>query len=157
MYDRCSAISGTDTGGVGVSEVLTHAADTNGYYALAIWSNNSRHSDYFIRVPGPTSVSGVEDPPLRASSTLVQNRPNPFAPGTAIKCAIAVRGRVVLSVHDVTGRKVKTLVDREMEQQYYTAYWDGRDRNGNRVAPGIYLCVLEAAGRRETMKIVLAE
>jgi flagellar hook assembly protein FlgD len=87
---------------------------------------------------------------------LVQNHPNPFGPGTVIEYGVAERGRVVLSIHDVTGRKVATLVDQEMEPGYRTACWDGADEDGSRVAPGVYLCTLEAAGRKETMKMVLA-
>jgi hypothetical protein len=156
-YDRCSAVSVADTNGLAESEVLTHAADTTAYYTLAIWSNNGRHSEYSIRIPRPADVSSVEGSPPSPTLVLVQNHPNPFGPGTAIKYGIAERGRVILSIYNVTGRRVTTLMDREMEPEFYTAYWDGTDEDGNRVAPGIYICTLEAAGRTETMKMVLAE
>jgi hypothetical protein len=155
-YDRSSAVSVADTNGVGESETMAHAADTTAYYTLAIWSNNGRHSEYYLRIPKPTDISGTKGLAPPAPFVLVQNRPNPFGPGTTIKYGIAVRSRVILSVHYVTGRRVTTLVDQEMDPGYYTACWQGVDESGNRVAPGIYLCTLEAAGQRETMKMVLA-
>jgi hypothetical protein len=154
-YDRWSAVSVADTNGAAGSEVVTYAADTTAYYAVAIWSNNGRHSEYYLRIPRPTAVSGVEGSPPRNPS-LVQNHPNPFATRTAIKYGIADRCRAILSIYDVSGRKVKTLVDQEMEPQYYTAYWDGTDESGSPVCPGIYICTLEAAGRTEKVKVILS-
>ena len=154
-YDRWSAAALSDTAGIAGSECLTHAVDTTAYYTLAIWSNNGRHSEYTISIPRPTNVAGVEYS-RPAALALVQNHPNPFGPGTVIEYGVPERGRVVLSIHEVTGRKVVTLVDREMEPGYHTSCWDGMGEDGSRVAPGVYLCTLEAAGRRNTMKMVLA-
>jgi hypothetical protein len=156
-YDRWSAVSVADTSGAAGPEVLTHAADTTAYYTVAIWSNNGRHSEYYLRIPRPTAISEVPVSPPPGSLSLVQNRPNPFTTSTAIKYGIADRCRVILAVYDVGGRKVATLIDQDMEPDYYTAYWDGTGEDGNRVCPGIYFCTLEAAGRTKKVKMVLAK
>jgi hypothetical protein len=156
-YDRWSAVSVADTNGPGGSEVLEYAVDTTAYHPVAIWSNNGRHAEYYIRIPRPTAVSGVENSPVPRKFSLAQNHPNPFVGETTINYGIADRCRVIVAIYDVNGRKVKTLVDQEMEPDYHTAYWDGMDDNGNRVCPGIYFCALKAAGRAEKVKMVLTK
>ena len=155
-YDRWSAVAVADTTGIAESEVLTHAADTTAYHTVAIWSNNGRHSEYYLRVPRPTAIAGVETSAPPRSLSLAQNHPNPFATRTEIEYGIPYRCRAILAIYDVTGRKVATLIDQEVEPGYCTAHWDGTDENGNRVCPGIYFCTLEAAGRTKEVKMVLA-
>jgi len=65
----------------------------------------------------------------------LENYPNPFASTTTIKFAIPKESEVSLKIYDVSGRLVKTLIDRKLEAGYYTI-----DCNTNNLRQGIYLC-----------------
>lgn len=86
---------------------------------------------------------------------LHQNAPNPFNPRTTIKFDLSESGPVHLSVFDVAGRLVRTLVDESMPQGSHEAVWDGRDATGQEVGSGSYLARLSFEGRVETVRMGL--
>ena len=59
-----------------------------------------------------------------------------------------------LSVFDVTGRRVRTLVDGRMEAGRFDVEWDGRDEGGRRTAPGVYFVRLQSSDFGATRKAV---
>ncbi len=67
----------------------------------------------------------------------------------------ATTARVRLLVMDVSGKLVRTLVDEPQAGGLHEAVWDGRDDRGGPVSSGIYFCVLDADGQRNTRKMVL--
>jgi len=82
--------------------------------------------------------------------------PNPFNPQTTIAFDVpAPGGRVRLSIHDVSGRLVKTLVDGQSLPGHRVIAWNGTDDAGHGVSSGIFICSLEAGGERMTQKLVL--
>jgi hypothetical protein len=80
--------------------------------------------------------------------------PNPFTDDVTIRCHLAVGGRVSLDVHDVSGRRVRTLLDRHLPAGAHTVLWDARNDTGAPVPSGIYFYRLEAAGHVKTTKVV---
>lgn len=104
--------------------------------------------------PDPFPSTDVEEATLQ-NVVLEKNRPNPFNPVTAIRYAVPARGRVVLSVYDVAGRRVATLVDGEVDGGYHDAVWDGTTDSGEGVATGIYFARLSAFGEERTQKMIL--
>jgi hypothetical protein len=104
--------------------------------------------------PDPYPGTDVEESVLDGV-VLDGNRPNPFNPVTAIRFAVPSRGRVELSVYDVAGRRVATLVDGEVDGGYHDAVWDGRTDSGEGVATGIYFARLSAFGEERTHKMIL--
>jgi hypothetical protein len=83
-------------------------------------------------------------------------RPNPFGRSTVIRYCVRADAPVSLRVHDAAGRRVATLFEGTRPAGDYDATWDGRDQGGRRVAKGVYYCRLEAGGRVETKRMVLA-
>ncbi len=86
-----------------------------------------------------TDGPGVDT--LPRSVELRPNYPNPFATSTTIAFDLsegAAGARTTLSVFDLTGRHVRTLVDASLVPGSYTAAWDGRDDAGKPVASGVY-------------------
>jgi len=69
---------------------------------------------------------------------LSQNFPNPLGSTTSITYSLARRERVTISVFDLSGRYVRSLVDEVQEPSRYSITWDGRDANGQPVSTGIY-------------------
>jgi hypothetical protein len=105
----------------------------------------------------PVSVEDQTDPyPERF--LLHQNVPNPFNPTTLIRYEVPPEGgRVLLSIYDVEGRLVHTLVDGVESPGIKFASWDGRNTAGQRVASGVYFYRLTAENFEQTLKMTLLE
>jgi WD40 repeat protein len=73
--------------------------------------------------------------------------PNPFHSSSVLRFDLEQAGAVRLTVHDVTGRHVATLVDETMAAGGHAVQWAGRDADGERVTHGIYFARLTAAGQ----------
>ncbi len=91
----------------------------------------------------------------RAQFALEQNHPNPFNPVTRIDFSLARAEQVTVALYDVSGRLVRTLVDRRLGAGVHSTEWDGRDKGGNAVAGGVYFYRLTAGNRTLTRKAVL--
>jgi hypothetical protein len=87
--------------------------------------------------------------------TLEQNYPNPFNPTTTIKFTLPEPASVRLDVYNLLGRKVITLLDKELPVGDYTAVWDGVDNTGQPVASGIYLYRIDAGTFKASKKMML--
>ena len=88
---------------------------------------------------------------------LAQNYPNPFNPATTIRYELRNSGSVSLSIYDMSGQRIRQLVDEHQQAGYYELAWDGRDASGARVATGVYLYELrtgDCAGCSALNKVV---
>jgi hypothetical protein len=86
---------------------------------------------------------------------LSQNRPNPFNPSTTISFTTANATRIMVSVYDIEGKLVRTLIDGTFPAGWKEIIWDGTDAFGNPVGSGVYFCRLEAGKKVLTRKMVL--
>ena len=77
-------------------------------------------------------------------------------PGTTIEFELPhPGGRVNLSVYDVRGRTVRTLIDNELEPGCHEVYWDGRNEYGENVSSGIYIILFRCGEFTQEQKILL--
>ena len=86
-------------------------------------------------------ATAIEEPtqaPPVFVNALLQNRPNPFNPETAIPYSLAMSGRVAIRVFDISGRCVRTLVDRVEPAGPHLIRWNGKNDAGLRAASGVY-------------------
>lgn len=104
-----------------------------------------------IEVLGPTDVG---EGPRPIALALHCPAPNPFPGGTTIAYELARPGPVRLSVYDVRGRLVATLVDRSQDLGRHRAAWNGRDASGRLAPSGIYVIALQSGGELRTQKAV---
>ncbi len=95
-----------------------------------------------------------QEPPA-GFAVLNQSFPNPMSPRTTIRFDLRRAGVVTLSVYDVTGRRVATLVSGELQAGPHDVRWDGRDDVGNRLRSGVYLCELAMGKDRLSRRIVI--
>jgi hypothetical protein len=87
---------------------------------------------------------------------LGQNFPNPFNPATTISFGLPERGRVFLTVFNILGQEVVTLLDGiERGAGFTSAFWDGRDRFGELVPSGVYIYRLRVGQRVLQRKLTL--
>jgi len=100
------------------------------------------------------AVSAMDGEPAPVFA-LGTNAPNPFGSVTRIPFAAPAGTSVRLSIYDVSGRLVATLVDGPARAGRQDVMWDSRDRGGAPAASGIYFYRFEAGDRRETRRMVL--
>jgi hypothetical protein len=101
-------------------------------------------------LPLPTIVPPAMKPLLPTEVSLAQNYPNPFNPATVITFSIPQLRPVRLTIIDLLGREVATLIDRELPAGTYTASWDG-----SACASGVYFSRLNAGDAVRTRKLLL--
>jgi PKD repeat protein len=101
--------------------------------------------------------SGIESDENNLPKTygLSQNFPNPFNPETVIQYQLPKPGTVRLSVYDLCGRCVRTLVNEKMHAGYHQIVWDGKDLNGKYVASGMYFFDIDVNGFISKKKMIL--
>jgi hypothetical protein len=98
-----------------------------------------------------TDLTDVKEPIMNISSfALSQNYPNPFNPTTIIKYQIPGLSKVRLTVYDMLGREIKTLVDDEKSAGAYEVEF-----NGIGLPSGVYLYRIEAGKYSDTKKFIL--
>lgn len=88
---------------------------------------------------------------------LVGVSPNPFNPSTRVDFSLASPGRVKLTIFDVAGRRVRTLLDEHRAAGHHDLEWNGRDDSGRRLASGVYFYRLEAGDFRAADKLVMVQ
>jgi hypothetical protein len=95
-----------------------------------------------------TGIAG--DDPLILTYSLEQNYPNPFNPGTTIKWQLPVSSPVTLTVYNIAGQKVATLIDDIQAAGSHSVEWSATD-----MASGVYFYHLETKGFSEIKKMIL--
>ena len=103
----------------------------------------------------PTDVEDTDPVDLIPTEyRIYQNYPNPFNPETTIRYEIPEAGRVILSIYDQTGRRVRILEDAEKPAGSYDVVWDGKDDTGELVSSGMYIVVIKSGSYHKSMKAV---
>ena len=82
------------------------------------------------------------------------SRPNPFQGATTVRFRLALDGAAQLAIYDVTGGRVRTLVDSWLAAGEHTVSWDGRNSGGQAVAAGVYYYRLVSGTTQATQRIV---
>jgi len=102
-----------------------------------------------------TDITPVVEDLLPTSIFLSQNYPNPFNPTTTIDYTVPRRSRVNLSIYNILGQNITTLVDRNETAGQYSVQWDGVDNKSRPVASGIYFYRLRVDDFIESKKMIL--
>ena len=89
---------------------------------------------YVVKSTLDNSISSL----LPESFTLYQNYPNPFNPSTEIRFDLTEAASVRLTVYNLLGQEVRSLVDRTLPAGRHVAVWDACDDQGRKVSSGIY-------------------
>jgi len=86
---------------------------------------------------------------------LHQNYPNPFNPTTTFRYDLPEDALVNVTIYDMMGRGVKTLIDDQQTAGYRSLQWNATNDLGSPVSAGIYLYMIQAGEFRQTKKMVL--
>ncbi len=126
------------------------------YYVVTAMDVHGNESD-------PSNEAVVQEASAAGGSALPQRVavqgawPNPFNPSTTIKYAVPEAGRVQLTIFDVRGQAIRTLVAADKQPGYYDVAFDGRDAAGRILASGVYFARLQTADGISTGKLVLTK
>ncbi len=83
------------------------------------------------------------------------NYPNPFNPTTTINFSLKTAEKTLLEVYNIRGEKVRTLVDGELQADYHSIVWNGKDNSGKKSASGVYFYKMKAGSYQQTKKMIL--
>ncbi|HLF15068.1 MAG TPA: multiheme c-type cytochrome [Bacteroidota bacterium] len=102
-----------------------------------------------------TDIDFSGNEPIPSEYVLTQNYPNPFNPSTQIKVGLTTGSNAVLTVYNVLGEKVATLMDGRYAPGVYNITWDGKDQSGRMLAGGIYIYRLQTPEFTSVKKMIL--
>ena len=121
-----------------------------------LWVNAVSEGAAVLLVGGVvTAVDEPQTPRARTGPSLLAPVPNPFNPRTTIRYELPSAELVEITLFNLMGRKLRTLVQRPMPAGRNSVAWDGRDDSGREVASGVYLMQLRAGGRVASGKLTL--
>jgi len=132
------------------------------YLSGWVYNRHGYHSDSTTYKIEPSYVSDIvfnttsidNDVQVARSFKLKGNYPNPFNPSTNINFEIGTAGMVKLSVFDLKGREVRTLVNRNLSPGEYSSIWNGLDNRGQAVSSGVYMYRLTSGEQSATGKML---
>jgi hypothetical protein len=131
----------------GETRSLTLSGRTKGLQAVSGLDCARLISSESTRTPMHSSAANI--------TGILGNAPNPFNASSVVSYSLAAGQHVRLSVFDLLGHRVATLIDAFQPAGIHTVTWSGADRNGQPVATGIYFCRMEANGRVDSHKMSL--
>lgn len=120
-------------------QVCENYADSSGIQSFLIAAGSSK------RDPGQ----------LPGKFYLAQNYPNPFNSNTTIMFELPEPSDVRITIYDILGRRVTTLVDEKMSAGSHSKIWNGTNQTGRTVSSGIYFYRLEMNKHAATRKLLL--
>jgi hypothetical protein len=128
------------------------ASDNNGGAIIAYWTTlGGIYAQHTGRTGRIGIISGIiEYTGGRSGFSLAQNYPNPFNPTTTIQFIVDKAQPVRLTIHDVLGREVATLVNQKLSEGKHEVKWDG-----TKCSSGVYFCTLLSSTANITKKMIL--
>ncbi|MBC8346169.1 MAG: T9SS type A sorting domain-containing protein [Candidatus Marinimicrobia bacterium] len=154
-YKRLPPTTSWTTLGTGQTQNITMYVNDIEVKVVATNSGDQATDTHYINYAGGGwfPKSRTNKPPTNYS--LKQNYPNPFNPSTSITFDIPKAGFVQLIIFDITGRKIKTLINNNIELGQHSLVWDGKNKEDKYVPAGIYFYRLITEDFEKTNKMVV--
>ncbi|MCH7731536.1 MAG: T9SS type A sorting domain-containing protein [Candidatus Marinimicrobia bacterium] len=130
-------------------------SDATYFYVVTATDFNGNESDYSDEVGGSLGIDEIGQIPIEYA--LYSNYPNPFNPSTTIQFDLPNNGNVLLSIYNLLGQEINTVVNREFLAGRYRFEWDGTNKVGKLVPSGVYFYRISIDGNEyiETRKMML--
>lgn len=119
--------------------------------------NDSHYDDNFGQVVVTLEpLSGATNIPMALDHlATLRVHPNPMRSHSTVHYSLLTHGTISLTVYDVTGRVVRSLVESDQPAGSYTMTWNGRDASGHPVPSGIYFYRLDAPTANAVQKVTV--
>jgi hypothetical protein len=121
---------------------------------LTITTNDPVDPVVTIDVTFEVQGAPAEDPLPMPTTLTLRAGPNPFSQATTVRLGLPEAGRVTVRIYDVLGRRVRTLVDGQLEAGWHAVTWDGTSTRGEALPSGLYVCRARVPGQAMTVRIV---
>lgn len=114
---------------------------------------------YFLYNKEMELISSGSSTPLNENFpenfALKPNFPNPFNPSTTIPYELPEVSSIKIDIYDLAGKKIRTLVNNNVEAGFHTCVWNGKNDKGEKIAAGVYIVSMKTRSLFQTRKIVL--
>ncbi|MFO7660004.1 MAG: CapA family protein [Candidatus Cloacimonadaceae bacterium] len=153
-FDEVGLIEWTDWQDVAQ---LQNVPYPNDYYWLQI-KGTENPKRIQIQYTEKDIVSSLPDRNYATSAQTIsglRNYPNPFNPETTISFYLKQDDELELSIYNIKGQKVKTLLQGRQNKGLHNIVWDGTDYNNKIISSGIYFYNIKASGAIQTKKLLL--
>ena len=117
---------------------------------IGFWTDYSNVASVIIE-----NVSIVGDNDIPIVYKVHQNHPNPFNPVTMLQYDLPEDGFVNITIYNMMGRQINTLVSGQQNAGYKSIQWNATNNIGQPVSAGLYLYTIQAGNFRQTKKMVL--
>ncbi|MBA7530076.1 hypothetical protein ES705_22279 [subsurface metagenome] len=157
--DTASGFVPGDANQIGTSEVSTYTDSSLAvgtyYYVVSAFDVNGNESDYSNEIE--VMITGIQETGAGVPTVyaLSQNYPNPFKTKTGIHYQLPQPNVVTIVIYNVSGQRIRTLVNEHKGAGFYTVHWNGQSQNGQRVSSGVYFCRMIAGEYTSVKKILL--
>ena len=158
--DGSYVISHKNTNGVNNNEVWLYEVVNGGhdwpgaYGNMDINSSEEIWSFFSMVIDNAVSVYQEDNDQIPNEYELEQNYPNPFNPVTTLIYSLTEENMVKITVYDMLGRKVRTLVNAAREAGRWSVKWDATNDQGGPVSDGVYLYQIRTDKFSETKKMI---
>ena len=132
-------------------KVLDILDDKGDQYSWKAYRGNSYRDGYYDVSLSSLSMDNIIPP---KEFSLGKNYPNPFNPVTNIPYGLPEDMMVMITVHDLKGRVVKTLVDRRQSAGHNSIFWNGTNDLGAPVSTGLYFYRIQSSNFSQTKKMI---
>jgi hypothetical protein len=132
---------------------LDYVLNESNYYRIAAVDHAGNISDYSDVVD--FTVLAIDLDLIPDVYALHQNYPNPFNPTTQVKYDLPEDAMVSITIYDIMGRSIKSLVNTTQSAGYRSIQWDATNNLGEPVSAGMYIYMIQAGGFRQNKKMVL--
>ena len=113
------------------------------------------NAPFTLNVDGSDALSAFAGQLTPQVFALHQNYPNPFNPTTTLKYDLPEDAMVNITIYDMIGRVVKTMVNSQQNTGFKSVRWNATNDNGSPVSAGLYLYTIQAGEFKKTKKMVL--
>jgi len=144
--------------GIFVMKIVRHSPNI---YTIPIKANISSDNyfplwtDTFWVTAYPTGVYDIEENTVPTTFALSANFPNPFNPKTTINYQLPRATNINITVYNLLGEKITTLIDEHQQAGYFDVLWNGKDSFNINVPSGVYLYKMEAGDFVQANKMIL--
>ncbi|MEA1973285.1 MAG: T9SS type A sorting domain-containing protein, partial [Candidatus Cloacimonadota bacterium] len=145
-------------------EVITGRGDSQPILDYKIYDENagdftegvilSGHQEYSIIKLGKRGENNFDNAPIK-ESIIHSSFPNPFNPKTTILFDLPNAGNVDISIFNVKGQKIRSLVSSFKEQGSHSIVWNGNDDNGNNVSSGLFFYKIKTVNETAVSKLLM--
>jgi hypothetical protein len=173
-YSSCAIISSSEIISEGISKMVAYNSSPGPgiqYCTAGITLNgtmyNGSNLQYVVysagsvtarccsNVSSDISITKDQTAGLPTQFMLYPNHPNPFNPETIVSYDVPKPSQVKITIVNILGQKVATLVDEPKTAGHYDVVWRGTDSRGARVSSGVYLCIMQADNYSKSIKMSL--